>query len=270
MYNRLPFNNGGFNTGVAENATEIFFEGASEIILTLDGDFEIARMVELEGVTEISLQSENHEIIRRRELGVVVDLATNSKFNRMGFNRGRFNTWGFRRSSAVIGTSASANMCVITSFDAATEIAVFTELEFNKIKTFSGVSEILLDAQGEINIAKPMSGTAEINLATAGRFQLMLSLGGASDITLETASAGFVLFVIEHIHLPNLIVPPGGELIIDTDNMTVLLNGQNVMRFLSRDSEFFLLNPSINEVTFTSANQNNRASTRILWKDAWL
>jgi hypothetical protein len=53
------------------------------------------------------------------------------------------------------------------------------------------------------------------------------------------------------------------------DAMTVTMNGQNIMRFVDRESEFFEFNPGNNEVTFETTTANGRVDMRVLWKDRW-
>ena len=91
---------------------------------------------------------------------------------------------------------------------------------------------------------------------------------GRTYLVIRTACGGFEIWQYERIALPGLILRPNDEIVIDTDKLTVTHNQQNAMRFVSRDSEFFLFNPGPNELTLRmSAGQ---AEMRILWKDAWL
>ena len=60
------------------------------------------------------------------------------------------------------------------------------------------------------------------------------------------------------------------ELVIDTCEMTVSVNGQNMMKFVSNDSEFFSLLPGDNEIIYTDGVTTRKVSIDILWKDRWV
>lgn len=64
-----------------------------------------------------------------------------------------------------------------------------------------------------------------------------------------------------------MTLQPGDELIIDTDAMTVTLNGENVILHVADDSIFFKLAPGKTTLNFAGGE---KADIRILWKDRWL
>ena len=76
---------------------------------------------------------------------------------------------------------------------------------------------------------------------------------------------GYAIFELE-----DLILPIGGELLIDTGQMTVTLNGQDVTRYVGRNSEFFKLRPGDNIILYEDGVENRAISYNILWKDLWL
>ena len=86
-----------------------------------------------------------------------------------------------------------------------------------------------------------------------------LDAGGSSE-----------MFGYATISLPDLIIPPGGDLVIDTEDMTVMLNGEDVTRYFGADSEFFKLKPSDNVIIYEDGEENRDILYRILWKDLWL
>ena len=59
----------------------------------------------------------------------------------------------------------------------------------------------------------------------------------------------------------------GDELIIDTEHMTVTLNGANIIDRVSDDSAFFKLQPGENDIIVEGGTT---ADVKILWKDRWL
>lgn len=60
---------------------------------------------------------------------------------------------------------------------------------------------------------------------------------------------------------------PGDELVIDTEHMTVTLNGENIIDRVSDDAVFFKLMSGINDITVEGGTT---ADVRIVWKDRWL
>ena len=59
----------------------------------------------------------------------------------------------------------------------------------------------------------------------------------------------------------------GDELIIDTEHMTVTLNGVNIVDRVSDDSAFFKLQPGENDIIVEGGTT---ADVKVLWKDRWL
>ena len=59
----------------------------------------------------------------------------------------------------------------------------------------------------------------------------------------------------------------GDELIIDTEHMTVTLNGVNIVDRVSDSSVFFKLMSGVNDIIVEGGTT---ADIRILWKDRWL
>ena len=55
--------------------------------------------------------------------------------------------------------------------------------------------------------------------------------------------------------------------IIDTEHMTVTLNGANIIDRVSDDSAFFKLQPGENDIIVEGGTT---ADVKILWKDRWL
>ena len=59
--------------------------------------------------------------------------------------------------------------------------------------------------------------------------------------------------------------PKGDELIIDTDNMTVTINGENAIMYLADSSTFFTLSAA----DIIRYEGTGTADIRLLWKDRW-
>jgi len=67
-----------------------------------------------------------------------------------------------------------------------------------------------------------------------------------------------------------LILAPGGELIIDTEEMTVTVNSENGMEYFSMDSDFFKLLSGENIIVYSDASDTRDVLVDIIWKDRWL
>ena len=72
-------------------------------------------------------------------------------------------------------------------------------------------------------------------------YKLVALFPEESNAISESNAKSADIYGIDIISLPDLVLKPGQELIIDTDNMTVTLDGQNAIHLLSDDSVFFFL-----------------------------
>ena len=274
----LAFNRGRFNR---PTSTSTYFTGRATIEVTAAANMNTVST--FNGVAEIFILTHEGALIlfnasgqvsRIRLLGEISDPARQAKFNRMGFNRCKFNASAHKRSNANIAMSVAAELTAARSFEGIAEIALTSESgTLNTSSIFGGEAEITLLTHGDINAARSFSGAADVILSALGHMNIIHDFNGAAFFILETTSQEFNTFRIEYIELTErggLTLQAGDELIIDTDAKTITLNGQNVMRHLSRASEFFGFNPRENEIEYVSSNPNDNVQIRILWKDAWL
>jgi len=275
----VAFNRGRFNRSVCKdtnfsgaaamglfadgkmNAANAFAGGAAIAILAFDTSFDGA----------IIGMRAGGQITRTRILGEMQDATRQPKFNRMGFNRGKFNASAHIRSLASVGMSAQGNLTAIRGMSGAAEIEIAAQSGIlNTSSTLEGAASVLLAADGQVIAARTFEGSAEMAMAAEGFMNWVQNFSGAAAFALEATSQEFNTFTISYIHLPGLVLRPGDELIIDTDAKTILHNGENAMRHLNRHSEFFNFHPRENEVVYTSNNADARAQMRVLWKDAWV
>lgn len=199
-------------------------------------------------------------------------------FNRQAFNRGRFNrNFGnvnvvLLHGDADIVMAADARLNVTMPLSGQADILLDMVGWLNYAANFDGMADICMDTVGTMIRARPFAGTADIVVLAEGMLVRAKHFGGDSVIVLAVSGAGFNTFRYETISLtrPGFLFRPGDEIIIDMDNMTVTMNGQNIMRFVDRESEFFEFNPGNNEVTFETTTASGRVDMRVLWKDAWV
>ena len=299
MFNRQPFNRGKFNR---QFASRVYFDGRAEIGLaaaarlaayrSMNGVVGIAvgmcgvpRFVFLLGGNAETVLSAGSAMSVPRTFSGGALFSIGCKDAQM--IRGRvfvpekiiivkntmsaaMNLAAAFKSSAEMVLAAGSNFNGVFLFTANTGIVLCATAKLNAANTLQGSVGIAVVSAGHININIPYQGHACIVLTARGQDNRVFGLRGSMHADLSVYNVRFNIFRYEHIHLPTINIPIGGELIIDTENMTVTLDGQNVMMHLCRDSEFFMLNPEVNEIMYTSSNQNNRADIRTLHKDAWL
>ena len=140
-------------------------------------------------------------------------------------------------------------------------------------RTLSIVFEWLATANAEadtsatLRIIRYMGGSA-VAVSTASGEYVRVFLPSALAEAIATATGagvstyGSVTLVIEGV---NMVA--GDELIIDTEHMTVTLNGANIIDRVSDDSAFFKLQPGENDIIVEGGTT---ADVKILWKDRWL
>jgi len=199
-------------------------------------------------------------------------------FNRQPFNRGKFNRSTVAASSVLLygeislELEAAGKVNVSNTFEgnAALELTATGKVTYSA--NLEGHTDIILIADGQVIRSRAIEGNADIGIIVAGNIVRYRNLDGDALLTITASSEGFNTFRYEMISIsrPGFLFRVGDEIIIDMENMNVIQNGQNIMRFVDRESEFFNLNPGNNEITYESMVTAGRVDLRILWKDAWL
>lgn len=172
-------------------------------------------------------------------------------YNRAPYNKTAFN----RTTSIVFEWLATANAETDTS--AALKV----------IRYLGGSVEAITSAAGMfVRILLP-SALAEAEAGSTGDYIRTLFFSAlaeavASAIGAGVSTYGSVTMVIEGV---NMVA--GDELVIDTEHMTVTLNGANIIDRVSDESTFFKLQPGENDIIVEGGTT---ADVKILWKDRWL
>lgn len=176
-------------------------------------------------------------------------------FNRQPYNRGKFNT--------PIGQTTSISGLSVLKLSG-------KPVKPQQVMTSYGISELILRSTSNVTNIKNSGGSATLILdSKSSPTKIYYGIANISDIQLQTKGE-HTLSGEELIKLPGLILKPGDELVIDTCEMTVSVNGQNMMKFVSNDSEFFSLLPGDNEIIYTDGVTTRKVSIDILWKDRWV
>jgi hypothetical protein len=176
-------------------------------------------------------------------------------FNRQPYNRGKFNV----QTAQSIGNNGLALMLlgvnsvqpsVIISTSGFANLSLKQETDATVLRYSSGSSQIILNTQVEgTKVFIVEGGTSNIRMYTEANQML----GGESVISLE-----------------GMTLKPGDELIINTCDMTVTINGQNAMEYFSNDSDFFTLLNGLNTLIYNDSNSSRNISFDVIWKDRWL
>jgi len=176
-------------------------------------------------------------------------------FNRQPYNRGKFNvqttqSMGNNGLALMLLGANSAQPSVIISTSGFANLSLKQETDATVLRYSSGSSQIILNTQAE--------GT-----------KVFIVEGGTSNIRMETA-ANQVLAGESVISLEGIILKPGDELVINTCDMTVTLNGQNAMEYFSNESDFFTLLNGLNSLFYSDDSNSRNISFDVIWKDRWL
>lgn len=177
--------------------------------------------------------------------------------NRRPFNRSAFNRQG---TAETVGNSGIALLKL-------SAIPVFANRDIYSLTT---ESELILSTEAEGANIKYGDAGAELKLtAELTPTKVFIPDAGVSELILTTHASQSVQGEAV-ISLEDLILSPGDELIINTCDMTVTLNGQNGAQYFSDDSEFFALLSGQNTIIYTDGNTSRDVVLDIIWKDRWL
>ena len=162
-------------------------------------------------------------------------------YNRTPYNKTTYN----RTTSIVFEWLATANAETDTS--ATLKIIRYLDGSAAAVATASALAEAEAGSVGDYIRTLFFSALAEAVATASGT---------------GVSTYGSVTMVIEGV---NMVA--GDELIIDTEHMTVTLNGANIIDRVSDDSAFFKLQPGENDIIVEGGTT---ADVKILWKDRWL
>ena len=129
------------------------------------------------------------------------------------------------------------------------------------------VAEAAAEAFGEIIRRHLFEGVAEAASEAAGALVRVRFFSGTAVAEANASGAGVATYGQEVMTILGVNMVPGDELVIDTEHMTVTLNGENIIDRVSDDAVFFKLMSGINDITVEGGTT---ADVRIVWKDRWL
>lgn len=176
-------------------------------------------------------------------------------FNRQPFNRGKFNVSG----SLSVGSSGIGLMMLKT-----------IPTQGSRAINASGSSNLSMNSYAGsilIKYGKGSSGIVATSVADGTRVFIVDS--NVADMVMAT-KGDQVLSGESSIDLIDIVLSPGDELVINTCDMTVTINGQNAMEYFSGDSDFFALLNGLNILEYRDGSNERDISLDIIWKDKWL
>ena len=130
-------------------------------------------------------------------------------------------------------------------------------------RRFTGnVAEAVSEAAGELIRQHLLAGAAASGSVIRIRF-----FSGTAEAESSASGTGVSTYGQEVMTILGVNMVAGDELIIDTEHMTVTLNGENIIDRVSDDAVFFKLMSGVNDIT---VDGGTTADVRVVWKDRWL
>ncbi len=120
---------------------------------------------------------------------------------------------------------------------------------------------------GALLVIRYLAGTAEAVAEAIGDYIRTLFFEGDAIAEANASGTGVSTYGQEVMVVEGVNMVAGDELIIDTEHMTVTLNGVNIVDRVSDSSVFFKLMSGVNDIIVEGGTT---ADIRILWKDRWL
>lgn len=180
-------------------------------------------------------------------------------------NRSPFNRTGFNRTAQTTGGAGGTALMKMRA----------SAVPFQEINTPLSSSRLIMTGTGNALAEKRGSGVATLRISGYGKAQVNKNGGvGLAELILS-ASANPMIQGEAVINLRRsdgtwLVLAPGDELVINTEDMTVTLNSQNAIEYFSVDSDFFNLLTGENKIVYSDTSSIRNVLVDILWKDRWL
>lgn len=176
-------------------------------------------------------------------------------FNRQPYNRGKFN---------VPSVTISSNNGIALLKLGAVPVSV------QRTISASGQASLKLSGLSDGTIVRYAAGSC---LFTLGSYAdgTKVFIVEAEDATLVMLTQATQQLSGEQVmRFEDLVLRPGDELVINTCDLTVTLNGENAMEFFAADSEFITLLNGENTIEYNDESESREISFDIIWKDRWL
>lgn len=176
-------------------------------------------------------------------------------FNRQPYNRGKFNV-----PSAAISSNSGIALLKLGTIP----------VDVQRTISASGQASMKLSGLSDGAIVRYAAGSC---LFTLGSFAngTKVFIVEAEDATLVMLTQAVHQLSGEQImRFEELVLRPGDELVINTCDLTVTLNGENAMEYFAADAEFITLLNGENTIEYNDKSESREISFDIIWKDRWL
>ena len=120
---------------------------------------------------------------------------------------------------------------------------------------------------GAVLIIRYLSGASEAVTEAVGDYIRTRFFAAVAEAVTTASGTGVSTYGQEVLTVAGVNMVAGDELIIDTEHMTVTLNGVNIVDRVSDASVFFKLMSGVNDLIVEGGTT---ADIKILWKDRWL
>lgn len=178
------------------------------------------------------------------------------------FNRSSFNKTAFNSSSS---TGSSGN---VVNFKATIQsVSNAFALRFNNKVAYSAVISAYAAAFADYTAGVKFSAVVNgMGRAYSTRYIRGRYMGGGVVVFGDAFAVALSGYDEEVMRFVGLSMMKGDELIIDTYNMTVTINGQNAIDKITDDSVFFFIEKGAS----ITVEPQGTADITVLWKDRWL
>ncbi|MCL2248681.1 MAG: hypothetical protein FWC13_05380 [Oscillospiraceae bacterium] len=200
-------------------------------------------------------------------------------FNRQALNRGKFNRTPATKSTGkevfFYGTvemklDAKEKLSRTRGYNSNVALKLSADANLSAIKSYSAKVKMNLSANGRLTRTRPLDGHIDLTLSVGGHLTRLRNLSGAVVLQMQVRADEFHIYRSEFIDLQGITIMPGGLLVIELKEMIVSLNeNHSAIKHLTRESDFFLFMPGVNELTYTNTSQQGLADMRVQWHDAW-
>lgn len=176
-------------------------------------------------------------------------------FNRQPYNRGKFNV-----PSAAISSNSGIALLKLEAVPVSAQRTI----------SASGQASLKLGSLADGTIIKYSTASAVLTMSGVadGTKVFIVSAGTAALVIMTQANQQ--LSGEQVMRFEDLVLCPGDELVINTCDLTVTLNGLNAMEYFAADSEFITLLNGKNIIEYNDESGTRNISFDIIWKDRWL
>lgn len=176
-------------------------------------------------------------------------------FNRQPYNRGKFN-------APLTVTSSNSGIALL------------------KLGTIPVDVQRTISASGQASMKlSGLSDGAIVRYAAGSCLFTLGSFANGTKVFIVEAEDATLVMLTQAVHqlsgeqvmrFEDLVLCPGDELVINTCDLTVTLNGLNAMEYFAADSEFITLLNGKNIIEYNDESGTRNISFDIIWKDRWL